>query len=614
MSWIVKSTVCLAAVGICIQSGRCEKIVEYRFDGNTNDSSGSELHGELIGDAELENGRLFLPGGLDNGMSIPLGDQSPFGGDQDFTIAFDFQSVDSSTGALFSADGAPLCEDDECFDLIPSHPETGNQSGSLNIFMWGDGSVATDFWFIDSVQSELQYNDDEVHSYFGSYNSATGEYTQSINGEDTVSNVFLAAEEGPYLRDASQDRNLIGDESNSSFGFDFNFDGFDGFFDNVSIQTPDATIVDYQFEGNTNDSSGANRNGQLVGDARIEDGRLRLPGGIDNGLSIPLNEDSPFGGETSWTVSFEFQTVDRTTGPLFSADGSQQCDEGDFECEDLWPEHEDNGVQAGSLNVFLSPDGEVVTDFWFIGDVVSEKIYDDDEVHTYVGTYDAETGEFTQVIDGDDESFGEIVVELEGVGEPFVRDTSLDRTLLGDESNVDFGIEFNPDGFLGYFDNLVIESGGPGGGLLGDFNENGELDVDDVNQLNSAIATGGNEESFDLNGDAIVDLSDLTTWVNDLKGTWFGDADLNGEFNTSDFVDVFQIGRYEKDEDATWPEGDWNGDRRFTSADFIQAFQDGGFEQGPRRAQAVPEPAGILPILLSLLFVKPIRNARRNQR
>ena len=162
----------------------------------------------LFGDATIEDGRLFLPGGLDNGMSIPLGDQSPFGGMQDFTVAFDFQSVDGITGALFSADGSPLCEDedDDCFESMPSHPENGDQTGSLNIFMWGAGTVATDFWFIAAVESELTYNDDEPHSYFGSFNSATGEYTQTIDGTDITSNVFVIAEEGPYMRDASHDR------------------------------------------------------------------------------------------------------------------------------------------------------------------------------------------------------------------------------------------------------------------------------------------------------------------------------------------------------------------------------------------------------------------------
>ena len=582
-------------------STSAEVLVEYRFDGNANDSSGSGLHGELVGDAVIEDGRLVLPGGLDNGLSIPLGDNNPFGGDRDWTISFDFATSGGIPGPLFSADGAPMCgdEDDECWDALPNDLETGNQSGGLNIFMWDDGTVATDFWFIGAVESELQYNDDEVHSYFGSYNAATSEYTQTINGEDTTSDVFVIAEEGPYLRDASQDRNMIGDES-SSFGFDFNFDGFEGYFDDFSIQTPDATIVEYLFEGDANDSSGANRNGEIVGGTTVEDGRLKLPGGFENSLSIPLGEDSPFGGDTSWELTFEFQTVGGSTGPLFSADGSQQCEEGDFDCEDLWPENEETGSQAGSLNVYLTPEGELITDFWFIGDVGSEGIYNDDGVHTYVASYDAETGEFTQVIDGEDEAFGEFLIEVEGVGEAFSRDTSGDRVLVGDESNADFGFEFNPDGFEGFFDNLVIESGA--GGLVGDFNGNGELDIEDVDQLSAAIAEGQNPEGFDLTGDDVVNLDDLQLWVADLKGTWIGDANLDGEFVTSDFVDVFQSGKYETGAEASWSEGDWNADLRFDTSDFVQAFVDGGFEMGPREAvQVVPEPNGILMLLFGVI-------------
>ena len=72
----------------------------------------------------------------------------------------------------------------------------------------------------------------------------------------------------------------------------------------------------------------------------------------------------------------------------------------------------------------------------------------------------------------------------------------------------------------------------------------------------------------------------------DVKRTWYGDADFNGEFNSSDFVQVFQAGKYEQGwltesgwavgALAGWSEGDWNGDGLFDSSDFITAFQDGG--------------------------------------
>jgi hypothetical protein len=134
--------------------------------------------------------------------------------------------------------------------------------------------------------------------------------------------------------------------------------------------------------------------------------------------------------------------------------------------------------------------------------------------------------------------------------------------------------------------------------VRGDFNGNGQLDLPDVNMLNSAIAMDGGDLSFDLNADGAVTQTDLNVWVKDLRRTWIGDANLNGEFNSGDFVDVFQVGKYEQNVDAGWHEGDWTGDRRFGSGDFVAAFQDGGFERGPRAAVAsVPEPGSGLLLL-----------------
>ena len=84
--------------------------------------------------------------------------------------------------------------------------------------------------------------------------------------------------------------------------------------------SPAAVLAEYDFENGTADLSGHGLDGQLVGDAAVIDGRLFLPGGLDNSMSIPLDEFSPFDGLTNWTVSFEFQTVDGSTGALFSSD------------------------------------------------------------------------------------------------------------------------------------------------------------------------------------------------------------------------------------------------------------------------------------------------------
>ena len=55
---------------------------------------------------------------------------------------------------------------------------------------------------------------------------------------------------------------------------------------------------------------------------------------------------------------------------------------------------------------------------------------------------------------------------------------------------------------------------------------------------------------------------------------------------------------------ANWGEGDWNGDMVFDSGDFVFAFSSGGYETGPRMASAVPEPTGLMLLLLGCLAIR----------
>jgi hypothetical protein len=147
---------------------------------------------------------------------------------------------------------------------------------------------------------------------------------------------------------------------------------------------------------------------------------------------------------------------------------------------------------------------------------------------------------------------------------------------------------------------------------LGDLSFDGQLEVDDVDLLVTEISNARYDRLFDVNRDGQVDPDDLTTWVRDLKGTWFGDANLDGEFSSADFIAVFQAGKFESDENANWSQGDWNGDGVFSSTDFVTAFQDGGYEQGPRTGiAAVPEPSTGILAGLSLLSTLAYRRHRR---
>ncbi|MCA9167575.1 MAG: hypothetical protein KDB23_07890, partial [Planctomycetales bacterium] len=109
-----------------------------------------------------------------------------------------------------------------------------------------------------------------------------------------------------------------------------------------------------------------------------------------------------------------------------------------------------------------------------------------------------------------------------------------------------------------------------------------------------------------VTNDGTFNNEDRDFWVTKIKQTYFGDADLDGEFNSADLINVFQAGEYEDHVvgNSTWSTGDWNGDGEFTTSDLVIAFQDGGYDRGPRGVvTAVPEPTGLFPLFMSALGV-----------
>lgn len=146
---------------------------------------------------------------------------------------------------------------------------------------------------------------------------------------------------------------------------------------------------------------------------------------------------------------------------------------------------------------------------------------------------------------------------------------------------------------------------------LGDLDANGELSIADVELLQQTILSPFSAPwspippsiMFDLNNDSLFSTEDVTVWVKDLKHTYFGDANMDGEFNSGDLVQVFSGGKFEATmlnanyrliNPATWSSGDWDTDGVFTTSDLVVAFEDGGYEAGPRPVvAAVPEPSGL---------------------
>ena len=139
--------------------------------------------------------------------------------------------------------------------------------------------------------------------------------------------------------------------------------------------------------------------------------------------------------------------------------------------------------------------------------------------------------------------------------------------------------------------------------IAGDFDGDGELSAGDIDLLSAEVRSGQYDSQYDLNVDGEVDQLDREMWIVELKNTYVGDANLDGEFNTSDFVAAFQYGQYEDaiDGNSTWESGDWDGDGDFKSGDFVAAFQAGGYEQGVRAAVAVPEPSTLIMSLAGIL-------------
>jgi hypothetical protein len=134
----------------------------------------------------------------------------------------------------------------------------------------------------------------------------------------------------------------------------------------------------------------------------------------------------------------------------------------------------------------------------------------------------------------------------------------------------------------------------------GDFNGDGLRNAADINALSEQARGGGTNLKFELYNDGTIDERDRVSWVKYIQETWFGDANLDGQFSSADVVQVFQSALFETGQPALWEHGDWNGDGQFGASDLVTAFQDGGYERGPRTPfQPVPEPTIWLVVVLS---------------
>ena len=134
--------------------------------------------------------------------------------------------------------------------------------------------------------------------------------------------------------------------------------------------------------------------------------------------------------------------------------------------------------------------------------------------------------------------------------------------------------------------------------IVGDFNHNGMLDAGDIDLLSTEAANETHVEAFNLSGDALVNNVDRTFWVEDLKGTFFGDADLDGTVAFNDFLTLSaNFGQ-----SGGWLAGDFSGNHEVDFSDFLQLSSNFGASQAALAAAVVPEPMG-LDVVAGLFFL-----------
>ncbi len=118
-----------------------------------------------------------------------------------------------------------------------------------------------------------------------------------------------------------------------------------------------------------------------------------------------------------------------------------------------------------------------------------------------------------------------------------------------------------------------------------DFNDDQSVNASDVDLLCSAIASGSGDGAFDLNNDGVINIADMRYLIEMVMQTNFGDANLDGRFDTRDLIQIFSAAEYEDSVtgNSLWSEGDWDCDGDATTRDLVLAFQSGSYGEFAKR-------------------------------
>ncbi|MCA9215565.1 MAG: hypothetical protein KDB27_21015 [Planctomycetales bacterium] len=184
-------------------------------------------------------------------------------------------------------------------------------------------------------------------------------------------------------------------------------------------------------------------------------------------------------------------------------------------------------------------------------------------------------------VDGDE---NRTIIQYSVVGESWVygNDNRLVPAEFVDAENADFRIRLTSP---------AIDAGNPDDGQDSDGSrldvgfysilrsEGRSLNAIDIDALCATVHGDNNSLEYDLNSDGSVDVADHAHLVEKVMGISYGDANVDGIFDSKDLVLIFQAGEYEDNvsSNSGWAEGDWNCDGEFDTSDLVVAFQNGRY-------------------------------------
>ena len=505
----------------------------FTFDGDSNvDRFGRSVSsaGDVNGDGVAD---LIVGAHLEDNNGFASGSARVLSG-SDGSVLYTFNGDSAMDEFGVSVNGAGDVNGDGFADLIVGarfDDNNGESSGSARVFSGSDGSVLYNF------------DGDSAGDWFGESVSGVGD----VNG-DGFDDLIVGA---------PQD-----DNDGSSSGSARVFSGSDG-------------SVLYTLNGD----SVADNFGVSVGGAGDVngDGVADLIVGADPDPNIKLDYVRVFSGSDG-TVLYNFEGDSRGDNFGFAVSGAGDVNGDGF--DDLIvgaPNDDNNGVSSGSARVLSGADGRVLYDF------------EGDSFEDFLGSDVSGAGD----VNGD--GFDDLIVGASGDDDNGFNSGSVrvlsgsDGSLLyefdGDSGGDGFGRsvssagDVNGDGFADFFVGAV--SGGDrvfngyarlyvsGSSVLGDFNQDGDVDLDDLDRYigNIEEPASGDLELLDLNGDGTVGANDfeqhyetLVETSNGGKGTFAGDANLDGTVNV--LGDAFTLVGNLGSSVTSWADGDANGDGR----------------------------------------------------